>query len=324
MIDYTCFYKSKYRPDENWAANNHWDLLISAYNESERVQTIFREAHATEKHWWIIPDYEYRRDEYPTIGKCFDPSSRNEAEFTQEYFDKAGLDLESLRMCIDITGFMRPHLMFLLKFLWVNKIRKFDVIYTDPIQYTKKHETTFAGDVISEVRQISGYEGDHVPDTSNDFLIIGAGYDHQLIAHVAENKAKTRKIQMFGLPSLQADMYQENVLRANRAAEAVGEANTCFAPANDPFVTASVLSQTVKKLNAKRAITNLYLSPLATKPQVLGFALYYLVELQDTAASIIFPISKKYNRETTTGLSKIWTYVVEFPETNGINHASIS
>jgi hypothetical protein len=317
MIDYTIFYKDRYKPEDDWARKHHWDLFISAYNESQRVQKIFDDAQASEKHWWILPDYEYAPEEYPTDGKCFAPMSQHEAEFVQEYFYQAAVDIKKIRLCIDITGMMRPHLLFLLKYLWISKVKSFDVLYADPVRYEKKHETAFAGEVISEVRQIAGYEGDHVPDTSNDFLVIGAGYDHQLIAHVAESKAKTRKVQMFGLPSLQADMYQENVLRANRAAEAVGVYQDCFAPANDPFVTASVLADTLNKIETKKPITNLYLSPLATKPQVLGFGLYYLYERQDTAASIIFPISMKYNRETTKGLTKIWRYVVEFPETNG-------
>lgn len=313
MIDYTIFYKNRYKPEDDWATKHQWDLLISAYNESHRVQKIFEVAQASQKHWWIIPDYEYKPEEYPAVGQCFAPKSRHEAEFVQDYFDNANLDLGNIRLCVDITGMMRPHLLFLLKYLWINNVKRFDVLYTDPLRYEKKHETAFAGEVISEVRQVAGYEGDHVPDTSRDVLVIGAGYDHQLIAHVAETKAKTRKIQMFGLPSLQADMYQENVLRANRAAEAVGVYQDCFAPANDPFVTASVLSNTLQRIETRKPITNLYLSPLATKPQVLGFGLYYLYERQDTAASIIFPISLRYNRETTKGLTKIWRYEVEFP-----------
>ena len=43
-----------------------------------------------------------------------------------------------------------------------------------------------------------------------------------------------------GLPSLRADMYQQNVLRAELASEQVGAGldgvETRFAPANDPFV----------------------------------------------------------------------------------------
>lgn len=318
MIDYTIFYKTKYKPDEDWQDETHWNLLISAYNDSERVQGVFERANADEKHWLILHDYAYEKEEYPKTGNVFAPRDTYEASFIQEYVEESKVELNSKKLCIDITGFMRPHLMFLIKYLWMNDVRNFDVLYTDPTQYTKKDETKFTDEVITEVRQIAGYEGNHISDTSRDVLIIGAGYDHQLIAHVAENKDKSRKIQVFGLPSLQADMYQENVLRASRAAESVGfsagdETSNFFAPANDPFVTASVLQEIVTTLNYREPLTNLYLSPLATKPQVLGFALYYLTEQQNNAASIIFPFAGKYTRETSTGISKIWKYSVELP-----------
>lgn len=318
MIDYTIFYKTKYKPDEDWQDDTHWDLLISAYNDSERVQGVFERANADEKHWLILHDYAYEKEEYPKTGNVFAPRDTHEAGFIQEYVEESKVEFNNKKLCIDITGFMRPHLMFLIKYLWMNDVRNFDVLYTDPTQYTKKDETKFTDEVITEVRQIAGYEGNHISDTSRDVLIIGAGYDHQLIAHVAENKDKSRKIQVFGLPSLQADMYQENVLRASRAAESVGfsagdETSNFFAPANDPFVTASVLQEIVTTLNYREPLTNLYLSPLATKPQVLGFALYYLTEQQNNAASIIFPFAGKYTRETSTGISKIWKYSVELP-----------
>lgn len=318
MIDYTIFYKTKYKPGDEWQEDTRWDLLISAYNDSERVREIFEKANADEKHWLILHDYAYEETEYPQSGKVFAPKDKHEAGFIQEYVKESKVELNNKKLCIDITGFMRPHLLFLMKYLLMNNVRKFDVLYTDPTSYAKKDETKFTDEVISEVRQIAGYEGNHIPDTSRDILIIGAGYDHQLIAHVAENKDKSRKIQLFGLPSLQADMYQENVLRASRAAESVGfnagdESGNFFAPANDPFVTASVLQEIVSNLNNREPLTNLYLSPLATKPQVLGFALYYLTEQQNNAASIIFPFAGKYTRETATGISKIWKYGVELP-----------
>jgi hypothetical protein len=49
-------------------------------------------------------------------------------------------------------------------------------------------------------------------------------------------------------------MYQENVLNAFKAEDAVGvnkstDFDSFFAPANDPFVTATVLSEVVAKRN---------------------------------------------------------------------------
>ena len=318
MIDYTIFYKKKYKPNESWYDDNQWDIFISAYNSSERVQKIFEDANASVKHWLIFPDYKYAKSEYPSSGICFSSKSNHEATFIQEYFENSKIDFTGLKIGIDITGFMRTYLMFLIKYLWLNNVNKFDAIYTDPNHYVKKEETKFSDEIVLEVRQIAGFEGDHITDVSNDVLIIGSGYDHQLIAQVAENKAKSKKIQIFGLPSLQADMYQENVLRASLAAESIGsnfwlERNNFFAPANDPFVTASVIQEIVNKLNCRKQITNLYLSPLATKPQVLGFVLYYLSEQINKPASIIFPISRHYTRETSKGISKIWKYSVELP-----------
>lgn len=219
---------------------------------------------------------------------------------------------------MDITGFIRPYLVFLLRWLAEHGVRHFDALYTEPVIYSHREKTRFSDEAVVEVRQIAGFEGTHVPDTSNDYLIIASGYDHQLIAQVAESKEFSRKIQLFGLPSLRADMYQENVLRADRAKEAVGrdthdELSNFFAPANDPFTTASTLREIVTRLNAGRPITNLYLSPLSTKPQVLGFALYYLTECRNSATSLLFPFCEFYDQRTSTGVSRIWKYTVELP-----------
>jgi hypothetical protein len=152
-------------------------------------------------------------------------------------------------------------------------------------------------------------------DTSNDLLIIGAGYESDLIADVADEKDKAKKIVLLGLPSLRADMYQQNAWRAQQASDSIGEstAGKIFAPANDPFVTASVLSELVAKREMSEPITNLYLSPIATKAQTLGFVLFFLGERQQTSTSLIFPFSQTYSQDSATGLARVWRYTLEFP-----------
>jgi len=76
---------------------------------------------------------------------------------------------------------------------------------------------------------------------------------------------------------------------------------------------AGVLQDTVREEETRHEVTNLYLCPLATKPQALGFALYYVFERRGTATSVIFPFAESYSRETTTGLSRVWKYTVELP-----------
>ena len=327
-VDYTIFYKKKIYSIDEFARYKEWNLFISAYNDSERVNKIFNNVHSKEKHWLILPDYCYGPSEYPTDGEVFpniESENRNESEcesdFIRDFFVKLNnnQNFSENNLCIDITGFMRTHLIFLIRYLMNLGIKKFDAIYTDPISYSKKENTTFTIDNVYQVRQIAGCEGIHSPNTSNDILIIGSGYDHKLIASVSESKAKAKKIQVFGFPSLQPDMYQENILRAYKAEEAIGAngfmdpSRSYFAPANDPFITANVIQQIVKRENDLADITNLYLSPLSTKAQTLGFVLYFLWECLDKPVSIIFPYCHQYTRESSKGVSKIWIYSVELP-----------
>jgi hypothetical protein len=143
------------------------------------------------------------------------------------------------------------------------------------------------------------------------------GYDDRMIAEVSEEKDKARKIQLFGLPPLRADMYQESVIRSRRVAIELADPtfspeNRAAAPANDPFATASVLGGIVADERRKRGFTHLYLAPLGTKAQALGFALFYIAECVGTAASVIFPFSEGYTPETSAGFYKAWRYKVEF------------
>jgi hypothetical protein len=314
-VDYTILYRSRLELDDLSDASNRWPVLVSAYNASERVQTIFARANADTKHWLVQPEYNYSPDQHPTEGEVFAPSTRNEADFLAEYFDAASVDPRQDGACIDITGFMRPHLMLLVRRMFDAGVERFDVLYTDPIRYSKEEQTQFSKGPVVAVRQVAGFEGQHVPHRgTEDLLIIGTGYDDELIRRVAESKANAHKIQMFGLPSLQPDMYQENVLRASRAAEAVGqsgEREPCFAPANDPFVTAAVLQERVERERSAGRLSNLYLCPVGTKPQALGFALYYLTEWTEGPCSMIFPFAEYYDQETSKGIARVWKYTLQ-------------
>ena len=318
MIDYTIFYKEELPIDIPWSSENSWDCFISAYNSSDRVRAIFKKANARTKHWLIQSDYQFEETEIPN-GQVFMPPVKSEGEYIQEYFAEAGIsDFRNMSICIDITGFIKPYIMFMIRWLAENRVKKIDILYSEPAYYSEKEQTKFSDEAVTEVRQVAGYAGIHKPDLSNDLLIIGAGYDDELIARVAEDKNHARKLQLYGFPSLRPDMYQENVLRAHKAAESVGAGaennpRKYFAPANDPFVTAQILREILAEENRQTNITNLYLSPLATKPQALGFVLFYLYECVDTAASILYPFCETHSKETSKGLSRTWKYVVELP-----------
>lgn len=313
-LDYQILYRQQVSSDEFAEKSKDWTLFISAFNTSDRVIQVFDRCNSAEKHWVVHPEYNFPDEELPDT--CFCPQSRNEAEFWAEYREEAQSKFsEKETVCVDATGFMRPHLAFLMADLFRAGLSRFQVTYSDPVRYVKQEKTEFTKGPVTEVRQVGSFEGVHLPATEgDDLVIIGAGYDDELISRVAEDRSNARKVQMFGLPSLEPDMYQQNVYRAEAAAEAVGalaDVDTLFAPANDPFVTAQVIRERVELEKRRGPVANLYLSSLGTKPQMLGFALYYLTECQGTATSLIFPYAEFYSQETTQGIARTWLYTVE-------------
>jgi len=270
---------------------------------------------AREKHWLVAKEYGYSPSEVPSGDKLFWLDSFHEADAIGSYFSDAKLDVSTLSVCIDITGFMRPHILFLVNHLNRIGVKQFDVLYSEPHMYRSKERTRFfTGDIV-EVRQVAGYEGSHAPSVSSDLLVIGAGYDHELVAQVATHKESARVLLLYGLPSLSADMYQESVLRMSSARSTLEgrefQSGVAFTAANDPFVTATVLRETFRAASAKNPIENWYLSPLGTKPQTLGFALFYLREMTSLPVSMLFPFTESSVRDSSVGLTNIWLYRVE-------------
>jgi hypothetical protein len=303
-------------PPEGVPAWGPWDVLLSAFNRSARVNGAFEKIQATEKHWLIHVEYDFPSGDLPATGQLFKIPTRDEAELLHQYLSESGLDKArtDTRICVDITGFMRPHLMLLPRLVRDLGFSRLDVIYSDPLGYESGDKTPFTQGAVTIVRQVRGFEGVHLPDAAeDDLLVIGAGYDDELIRRVAEDKRAARKVEMFGLPSLQPHMYEENQLRAARADESVGPLpvkSQWFAPANNPFATAQELRDRIGE-ERERGIANLYMSPLATKPQALGFALYYLCECAGGPTSIIFPYAEYYSQETSKGWARTSLYRLE-------------
>jgi hypothetical protein len=191
-------------------------------------------------------------------------------------------------------------------------LREFDFLYSEPEHYSRRAETRFSIGEDVEVRSVVGYIGAHENDTSGDVLVLGVGYDHHLISHVLQAKESARIVQLHSFPSLSADMYRESILRLDRVRSEgprIGD-EVYYSSANDPFVVVSSLRSALTSVCAHRPITNVYLSPLATKAQAVGFGLFYLRDLAGTAASIIYPNSASYDRETSAGVGRSWIYPI--------------
>ena len=288
-----------------------WHVFVSAYNTSERVCEVYNKVRADRKIWVIHPEYGLSGSEMPN-GELFSYAGYDEAEFCHLLLERIDIKAPEFRLCVDITEFMRPHMMCLMTRLSSLGLRKIDILYSEPMTYAKRESTDFSLGRL-KVRQVAGLEGIPNFDFSSDLMIIGAGFDDRQISEVAQHIDVASKVVVLGFPSLRADMYQQNLLRTSRASDALGyfdRHSRYFAPASDPFVTASVLQEIITNSGKP---SNLYLSPLSTKAQALGFVLYYITECRDSNASVIYPFSARYARNTTTGLARTWKYVVEFP-----------
>lgn len=318
--DYSIFHREDVDVSAIASLPHNWDIFLSAHSTSDRVTILESRVSAAKKLQLFQSEYGLK----PPVDlgeRLFSSSAKTEADYIREAFDwlssKHGFDPMQSKLCVDITGLSRPNILYMLMYLSHLGVKQFDALYAEPVRYTDKEETTFSRGDVEEVRQVNGFEGTTTRARS-EVLIIGTGYDHTLISEVADDKDAAEKILLFGFPPLRADMYQENVLRAFRSVDSIRSADQSafppikrlYAPANDPFITASVLSGWVER-EKLFSQSNLYLSPLGTKVQVLGFGLFYLAECRNKDVSIIYPFSAGYNPETSEGVSRVQLFTVE-------------
>ena len=100
-------------------------------------------------------------------------SSLNEAEQIIETIGSVLNEVDrARRVCVDITGFMRPQILFVLRYFHALGFKNFEMIYTEPLHYARKEDTDFALADVSEVRQVSGFEGAHNLDMSSGINLL--------------------------------------------------------------------------------------------------------------------------------------------------------
>src|SRR5690606_23352273 len=147
-FDFSLLYKTKFPTLDKLASERTYDVFISAYNDSERVQQVFDRLNATEKYWLILPQYGYTPIELASVnGSKIEFNSKNsESELIRSFFKDIGVtNFENKSICIDMTGFIRPHLLFLVRYLAIKFPKStVDFIYTDPIKYADKENTKFS------------------------------------------------------------------------------------------------------------------------------------------------------------------------------------
>lgn len=318
-MEFSYFYKFSFQ--NHAELNSHivkYDYFITMYHEADRVKNTAENINADNKICIILQNDADNLLASNIKNKCILKGYDSIVELI-DFFRNQNISEDST-ICIDATGFITPILLSLLRVFnyLFPKGRNINVIYAEPQYYSLAENTTFS-DLFYEVSQINGYGGIHSSDMSNDILIIGAGYDFSRVIDVANKKKEARKIQLFGFPAMQPDMFPQNILQSYKAESALGP--ECFsnldlnlyAPASDPFIAAQSIQDFIEN-SPHTPFTNIYFAPLSSKPHSLGMAIYYLWNKGWTKPmSIIYPKCEKYNRDCAVGVGKIWLYTFEIP-----------
>ncbi|WP_314138540.1 hypothetical protein [uncultured Plantibacter sp.] len=295
-------------------SSRHYDLFLTALNDSARVRTLAEAVSATRKVWLVHDEYDYTAEELPDGEVVHASLSSSPAESWKQVLSQleVSVPLRAISIAIDITGMMRPHIAMLPFALKAAGVTRVAVYYSDPDSYRLGERTNFTRGPVDRVGLVPGMEGTHSNKPSpRDALIVGAGYDHNLVTAVVDDKPNAEHVIMVGLPGLQPHMYQESILMLENSSSSIRyyrPASRIFAPANDPFATAHELSAKVHSLGE---LDHLYLSAVGAKPHVLGFAWYYWCEGIAHNASFLVPFAERYERETSKGVAAVHEYILE-------------
>ena len=209
-MKYTYLYKQNLNFDENT-----YDVFLSGYDGCERTKDVYSKIKATHKFWLVFP-------------QCICEDSPSTDDFiTSDKMDESGYVLDIMsqikkyikgnaNICIDCSGILIPHMLYLLMHLQIENKRKFDIIYTAPLYYQKDENTIFS-EIIDAPCCVSGYEM-NCRVNAPEFLVMFAGFNEALIQSVALSKESAlEKHILIGFPPIEADMYQQNLIQLHKS-----------------------------------------------------------------------------------------------------------
>lgn len=321
MIDYGIYYRESLSIENDSLNSEAFDIFISAFNASDRVKEVFDKVDSPYKYWLIHPEYNFSDEELTGVNatKVIKPTKFNEEDQISSLLSELDiLGITTAKVCIDSTGFMRNVLAFLIIALGYMEVKKIHVLYSEPIRYINNENTHFS----ISADKVKALAGTAITPTTNakDSLIMSIGFDHVLMSQVVNEHESATFYPVYSFPSLSADMFQQSAFRSSNIIPIKNNDLTTrkfFAPANDPFSTAKKIQEIVSIIHYKdqNLIHNIYLCPLSTKAQLVGYAYYWWKEgrykTNRGMINIVLPMCTSYKRETSTGLKRVWQYTLE-------------
>ena len=307
MDKYLCYYME----ETNDVSSHRYDFFISGFDGCDRTKITFQNVNANIKKWLIFPQYNVPEELVPVSS--YTSSSMEEDVYIDGVAELDNLNRKS-KVCIDCTGIITPHLVYLIKKLHILGVRKIDILYSEPNSYEKGEDTLFTK-IVARPKVIPGLSAVPTEIGGDDVLIVCAGYDKQLMETVIQDKNRAKhRFFIVGFPSLQADMYQQSLIQLHKAKLTIGSDNVhyCKAPAFDPFITAQEITNIIQSSICQYKISNIFFAPLSTKAQALAMALVYIYDNNEHPISIIYPHCERYEMGVAKGIKRTWRYTIEF------------
>ncbi len=288
-----------------------YDIFISAYDGCDRTKEIYKKVKAINKYWLVIP--QYNQPEFDRPDDYLFSSNMEESDYIMDVCRTIDIAADK-KICIDSTGFIIPHLLFLIKYLKRKGVLIFDVLYSEPQQYIKGESTEFTKRV-GHTRPIVGYSATARDIEGEDTLILFVGFNDEMVSIVAREKSQAKHKYLFtGFPSLQADMYQQNLIQLHKSIETIGQRHVhyCKAPAYDPFVAAKKMQDIIdNRLSQAEPVNFFHIAPLSTKPMAIAAAIVFFNN-EDSPIDIIYPPAEEYKSRHSIGVKRTWIYTLEF------------
>ncbi len=138
-MDYTIFYKTSYS-NGIIDCGDGYDFFFSSFDGCERTTSIFDTINSDKKTWIKFPHFQL---DFDAIDGYLCTSFKEDECFIDLF---SSIDIsKSSKVCVDITGFIRPHLIFFIKYLHRLGLRKIYFLYSEPIHYKHAEDTTLYG-----------------------------------------------------------------------------------------------------------------------------------------------------------------------------------
>ncbi len=222
-----------------------------------------------------------------------------------EKLDQLGLDATTSVITLDISTFNKRHLLMLLKQLdergYWDSLR---VLYTEPQDYvTDLYLPMSTG--IKQINPIPGFVNTQ-PLNKPVLLLIMLGYEGDRAMALFNNLDPSETLIIVPKPAFHQEWEGRTETMNRDLITLLGEEKIRYADSRDPFEVTDALSQILQS-GGEHSLDQwgCYVSPLGTKPQVLGLYLFW--RLHRTRFSILYAQPLKHNELfNSTGIGRTW------------------